>query len=342
MADPTQGPIPLQKRRPRGQTVVGAEPVSPASGVPDDQVKLKADLRPWSEMVQVLAANAERLRKGDLTPIRGHIADTISTIIAESPLASSYNIVLLMQDVDAAIASYTRDRIYSSLSQLRPDLPVLLVIASGGGEIAPAYLISKFCKEFAGQFEVAVPRAAKSAATLIALGADQIHMGPISELGPIDPQLRKMPALAIGDAVRYLAGIAADHPQSAEMLATFLHKELDIQYLGFTQRIAESAAQYATRLLSGKPLPANSTPDQVADRFVNGYKDHGFVIDRDEALLILGPEIVKYRTEQYKLGNALYQFFENFSIAVWLVSNRTTKQLQMIGETDDLYVSIQV
>lgn len=37
-------------------------------------------------------------------------------------------------------------------------------------------------------FSVAVPDQAKSAATLLALGADQILMGPTSDLGPVDPQ----------------------------------------------------------------------------------------------------------------------------------------------------------
>jgi ClpP class serine protease len=36
---------------------------------------------------------------------------------------------------------------------------------------------------------VVVPDQAKSAATLIALGADEILMGPASDLGPIDPQI---------------------------------------------------------------------------------------------------------------------------------------------------------
>jgi hypothetical protein len=39
------------------------------------------------------------------------------------------------------------------------------------------------------KFRVVVPNIAKSAATLLALGADQILMGYCSELGPIDPQV---------------------------------------------------------------------------------------------------------------------------------------------------------
>src|SRR6185312_469162 len=36
---------------------------------------------------------------------------------------------------------------------------------------------------------VVVPEMAKSAATILALGAGEIVMGPTSDLGPIDPQL---------------------------------------------------------------------------------------------------------------------------------------------------------
>jgi len=37
---------------------------------------------------------------------------------------------------------------------------------------------------------VVVPRTAKSAATLLAIGADEIHMGPLGQLGAgIDPQM---------------------------------------------------------------------------------------------------------------------------------------------------------
>jgi ClpP class serine protease len=39
------------------------------------------------------------------------------------------------------------------------------------------------------KLRVIVPNIAKSAATLFALGADEILMGYLSELGPIDPQV---------------------------------------------------------------------------------------------------------------------------------------------------------
>ena len=66
-----------------------------------------------------------------------------------------------------------------------------LVIQSGGGQGTVAEkiveMIRAYCKN---RFRVIVPNLAKSAATMLALGADEIIMGVTSELGPIDPQIQ--------------------------------------------------------------------------------------------------------------------------------------------------------
>ena len=50
-------------------------------------------------------------------------------------------------------------------------------------------MITMCRQRFTKSFKVIVPNFAKSAATMIALGSDQIKMGYLAELGPIDPQL---------------------------------------------------------------------------------------------------------------------------------------------------------
>jgi hypothetical protein len=65
-----------------------------------------------------------------------------------------------------------------------------LLIHSPGGSAQTAEKILAACREVCDEeFRVAVPNMAKSAATMTALGADQILMGYLSELGPIDPQV---------------------------------------------------------------------------------------------------------------------------------------------------------
>lgn len=65
-----------------------------------------------------------------------------------------------------------------------------LVIHSPGGDGTAAEKMLDLCRKFcSGKLRLVVPLYAKSAATLLALGADEILMGETSELGPIDAQV---------------------------------------------------------------------------------------------------------------------------------------------------------
>jgi hypothetical protein len=64
----------------------------------------------------------------------------------------------------------------------------LLLITRGGDTMVPFRLMS-LLREFAKKVSVIVPYMAHSAGTLIALGADEIVMGTMGELGPVDPSV---------------------------------------------------------------------------------------------------------------------------------------------------------
>lgn len=70
----------------------------------------------------------------------------------------------------------------------RQDLHLMLNSPGGDGETAVRLVRSaqSRCRELT----VIVPDQAKSAGTLLAMGAHHILMGPVSDLGPVDPQLR--------------------------------------------------------------------------------------------------------------------------------------------------------
>ena len=65
-----------------------------------------------------------------------------------------------------------------------------LIINSPGGLPLSAERIINVCREYSeSDFEVIVPKMAKSAATMICFGASKIWMSKTGELGPIDPQV---------------------------------------------------------------------------------------------------------------------------------------------------------
>lgn len=77
------------------------------------------------------------------------------------------------------------------LHNIVPGTPIDLLLHSQGGDIDAAEKLATLIRKRAGssRVRVIVPDFAKSAATLIALGADTIVMSDSSELGAIDPQV---------------------------------------------------------------------------------------------------------------------------------------------------------
>jgi len=62
----------------------------------------------------------------------------------------------------------------------------LFLYSNGGDALVPWRLVS-MAREYCDKFSVLIPYKAHSAATMIALGADEIIMSDLSELSPIDP-----------------------------------------------------------------------------------------------------------------------------------------------------------
>lgn len=237
--------------------------------------------------------------------------------------------ILLLYD-EESISDFHADRLYAAAAAPHHlGKPILLVVHSPGGSIEPAYLISKALKRLSqNQFKVLVPRQAKSAATLLALGASEIHMGIMSQLGPIDPQFGGLPALALANALDVIADVACRFPGSTEMLAKYLTEQIPIRHLGYFQRINDSAAQYAERLLSDKSFAEDDSAASIAQHLVNYYKDHNFVIDADEATRLLGGNTIKENSPEYALSDEIFRFLDLLSL---FLANRE-KRLIWVGD----------
>lgn len=263
----------------------------------------------WSNILKSFEANApnELIRDRPL-----FVRTILKAQVKDQALFEQYNVVLLYDQ--GALVKDDADKIYNAVTSFKHRKPILLILYSNGGKIEPAYLVSKLCREHSDQkFVIAVPRQAKSAATLICCGADEIHMGGLSELGPIDPQIDGLPTLGLKNSIEHVAELVNKYPGSSEMFAKYLQTSLQLIHLGYYERIAESAKQYAERLLSqhGKDLP--TPPAEIARSLVYGYMDHSFVIDRGEAKQIFGSNVVKTDSREYQFANEIYEQLSFFT-----------------------------
>ena len=235
-----------------------------------------------------------------------YIRSYLLAVLDNHSVSKNYNVLVLFDE--GSMVKSDADNIYSAATKFGEEKPLLVVLYSTGGVIGSAYLIGKLCREYAKEkLVIVVPREAKSGATLLCCSADEIHMGSLSELGPIDPQIDGLPALGLKSSVEHIADLIKSHPHSSDMFAKYLNLSLKPIHLGYYERVAESAAQYAERLLKTHAAGLRASPEKIARDLVYSYKDHGFVVDRAEATEIFGEAVVKTKTPEYELGNSVYE-----------------------------------
>lgn len=183
--------------------------------------------------------------------------------------------------------------LYKQLKALGHTPKIDLLLHSYGGAVDTPYKLVMLIREFCEEFSVIVPLAAKSAASMIVLGADEVVMGPVSELGPIDPLVKHplykdlwVPVQAIRYCLEYLQRTITNSPDPE--LATFIINpvlnKLDPWLIGDYEKSLKASHQYAEALLSRymlKESPAKVSG--VTHALTEGYFSHGYPIGRREA-----------------------------------------------------------
>ena len=210
-----------------------------------------------------------------------------------------------------------------------------LFLHSPGGFLDSAYKITRICKEYTKEFNVIIPLAAKSAATVIALGANEIIMTVFAELGPIDPIIQhpykpdvRVPARSIKDFFDFLnttetsEKIMVDPQFKAQMSSL-----LDPYLIGSYQTALNSSKQIAEKLLKENALKDRKemVPEAVR-KLTEYYYSHSYVIDRNEArdlgLRITNSESVPSLDAAIRQLLSVYQQFMFQNNILKLIGNR--------------------
>ncbi|MGD0624833.1 MAG: hypothetical protein ABSB32_08965 [Thermodesulfobacteriota bacterium] len=170
-----------------------------------------------------------------------------------------------------------------------------LLIESAGGDPLVAWRIMSLFREKAKEISVLIPSSAFSAATLMALGGNEIIMGKYGCLGPIDPQTRVKrkdgsdAVVSFRDFVSYLdfykneAGLTEQaHTENAFKL---LVEHIEPWLLGQGRRASSLAVTIAEKLLQIHMTGAEEKikASSIAKNLNESYFSHGHAVGRTEA-----------------------------------------------------------
>ncbi len=173
-----------------------------------------------------------------------------------------------------------------------PNEALHLLLDTPGGDGETAVRLARSAQARCTELTVIVPNQAKSAGTLLAMGAHHILMGPTSDLGPVDPQFQSPTDGGLYSAKDLIA--AVDHAEksiAAKPDSYPLHVSLFADVSAVMVQQARSALERSGDLvkeaLRSQPDRDESEVEAVAaavkEKLIDLPKDHGAVFDAGDA-----------------------------------------------------------
>ena len=235
---------------------------------------------PYSRTPLFKASNAARYQR--------------QAIIRQIQEQTSYRLICYVSGGQANIARDDVMPFMDLLHNVPADRCLELMLHTPGGDVDVAEKLISMVRNKAGtaQLRVIVPDFAKSAGTLMVLGADCVVMSDSSELGPIDPQVefsgldgqsRQVPAQTYIDAYEEFTKEIKQDPENVS--AKIMLRKLDPIVLEFCRAIKERARSLAEGQLKRGMFRNGGNWTQAASELLDTkrWQSHSQAISSDDA-----------------------------------------------------------
>lgn len=189
--------------------------------------------------------------------------------------------------------------LYECLRRLEPATCLDVVLSTGGGTITAARRLALLLREYGSQIAILVPYRARSAGTLLCLSANELLMGPMAELGPLDPQIGMTgsmppdaPATISAQDIQVFPAMARDwfgveRAEDRLQVLALVAQRIFPTSLSTFYRSDRLMRQIAEELLAYQlPDVEVDTRRHIVQQLVAGYAAHDYAITRAEARLL--------------------------------------------------------
>ncbi len=210
----------------------------------------------------------------------------------------------------AEIFSEFKKVINNTLEGLRDDnsdINIDIIIHTLGGDADAAFHLGYIMQKYIEEIEknrnlkimvnVVIPRIAKSAGTLLALCGDKIILTRVSELGPIDPQIRSergeyVSAKTMRDSLKQVMEIILElgsstpsgKKENIEKAIKNILQRIPVTEMGHYESLMNHVSRLAQELLLNRMLRKGETGNidqitqKICEKLVKGYDYHGYVL----------------------------------------------------------------
>lgn len=171
-----------------------------------------------------------------------------------------------------------------------------LVLSTSGGVVTRVRQLALLLREYTDQLTILVPYRAWSSGTLLCLSADELVLGPLAELGPIDAHIgatgtapSDAPGMIAAQDVRLFRQMAEDwfgverSEDRLQVLALVAQRIFPTSLSAF-YRFDQLTREIGYELLRYQlPTADDATRQRIVDHLARGYASHDCIIGRSDA-----------------------------------------------------------
>jgi hypothetical protein len=182
---------------------------------------------------------------------------------------------------------------YEILDRIGDQPQLALFIKSGGGTATAALRIVNLLRHRASDLTALIPLECQSAATMIALGADRIHMGPMAHLGAVDTSL--VHELSPTDQSNELVSVSHDEvsrlvklwreagdPEGGANPYPALFEHIHPLVIGAVDRASSLSVKLCSEILSYH-MKDKKKASRISRHLTSSYPSHSYPITLREA-----------------------------------------------------------
>lgn len=201
-----------------------------------------------------------------------------------------------------------------------------LLLYGPGGSTTAAYRIIKLLRNYTKNLTVIAPDLAASAMTMMSLGANDIHMGPLSKLTPIDSSLSGHPlaptdkdgnpiSVEVNQVRKFLELVNSESYEGTKDFRQTPYQALTDKvhpiFLGSIQRMLSMSRMLTEAILSTHMTDKNRI-EQIAKDLNDNYPAHGYPIMKED-LVDMGLNVVDLTKEQNMKCQDLLNYYHAFT-----------------------------
>jgi hypothetical protein len=228
----------------------------------------------WNEILKEVNELVASGRGDAIDVIRRKYLKSLSDITGRNTIAYYSGFMNNASIEETSISDADKNGFMTVINKLDRGKGLDLLLHTPGGDLAATESLVEYLRSmFGNNIRAIIPQIAMSAGSMIACSCSSIVMGKQSSIGPIDPQMRGIPASGVIEEFKRAKDEIADDPKCIPLWQVIIGK-YHPTFIGECEKAIEWSKEIVTKWLKSNMLKDDANCDAIASDIVDYLSDH--------------------------------------------------------------------